>query len=286
MPKLETIHQFLARFPNDDACLEHLMQARFGKHFDCPKCGKHSTFYRFQAEKAFACKWCGHHVHPMAGTPFHKSHMPLQRWYYAMYLFTVTRHGVSAKELQRQFGCSYKSAWRMGHEIRKYMAVLDGNNPLDGDIEADEAYIGGQRPGKRGRGAAGKSVVFAMQDRDGDMISKVVQNAKGETLKGEIEAHVVKGSTIHTDEWAAYKRLDKKGYTHSTVDHGKKEYARDGSHVNTVEAFFGILKRSVHSTHISISAKHLQKYLWEFEFRQNLRKVPHLMLQRMLSFQS
>jgi transposase-like protein len=125
-----------------------------------------------------------------------------------------------------------------------------------------------------------------MQDRDGDMVAKVVPNAKGETLKGEIEAHVVKGSTMHTDEWAAYNGLTERGYKHSRVEHGKGEYARAGSHVNTVEAFFGILKRSIRSTHISVSAKHLPKYLAEFEFRQNLRKFPHLMLARMLSFQA
>ena len=128
----------------------------------------------------------------------------------------------------------------------------------------------------------GKAVVFAMQDRDGEMISKVVPDAKGATLKGEIELHVVKGSTVHTDEWASYKGLDKRGYGHSTVDHGRKEYARDGSHLNTVEAFFGILKRSIRSTHVWVSAKHLPKYLAEFEYRQNLRHAPHLMFPRML----
>ncbi len=286
MSKLITVKEFLARFPDDDACLEHLMVTRFGKEFDCPKCAKASKFHRIRSERAYGCQWCGHHIHPSVGTPFHRSHMPLQSWYYVMYLFTVTRHGVSGKEIQRQLGCGYEAAWRMGHEIRKYMALLDGNGPLDGDVEADETYVGGKRPGKRGRGAGGKTVVFAMQDRDGDMIAKVVPNVKGATLKGEIEAHVLKGSTIHTDELASYNGLTRRGYSHRQVQHGKGEYARDGSHVNTVEAFFGILKRSIRSTHISVSAKNLPKYVAEFEFRQNLRKVPHLMLARMLSFQA
>jgi len=286
MSKPMTIQQFFARFPDDDTCLDHLMKTRFGKEFTCPKCHKHSTFYRIKSEKAYACKWCGHHVHPMVGTPFHRSHQSLQRWYYAMYLFTVTRHGVSAKELQRQFGCSYKSAWRMGHEIRKYMAELDGNGPLDGDVEADESYHGGKRPGKRGRGAGGKSVVFAMQDRDGELVSKVVPDVKGATLKGAIEAHVAKGSTVYTDELGSYNGLDALGYEHCTVDHAKRAYARGKCHVNTVEAFFGIFKKSIKSTHIAVSAKHLPKYLGEFEFRQNLRKVPHLMFLRMMSFPS
>lgn len=286
MSKITTVKQFMERFPDDDACLVHLMETRFGMEIDCPKCGKHGKFYRIRSEKAFGCQWCGHHIHPMVGTPFHRSHTPLHSWYYVMYLFSITRHGVSGKEIQRQLGCSYETAWRMGHEIRKYLGQIDGNGPLDGDIEADEAYVGGARHGKRGRGAGGKAVVFAMQDRDGEMISKVIPNAKGETLKGEIEAHVVKGSTIHSDEWAGYRGVDKLGYAHSTVDHGRKEYARDGSHVNTVEAFFGIFKRSIRSTHVAISQKHLPKYLMEFEFRQNLRKQPRLMFLRMLAFPS
>ena len=121
----------------------------------------------------------------MVGTPVRKVPYHLQRWYYAMYLFTTTRHGVSAKELQRQFGCSYKTAWRMGHEIRKYMAALDGNGPLDGNVEVDETFIGGKRPGKarRGRSKANKTVVFAMLDREsGEVISKVVPDVSGTTL--------------------------------------------------------------------------------------------------------
>ncbi len=284
MSKITTVKQFMERFPDDDACLDHLMETRFGKEFECPKCKKASKFHRIRSERAFGCQWCGHHIHPSVGTPFHRSHTPLHSWYYVMYLFAITRHGVSGKEIQRHLGCSYETAWRMGHEIRKYLGQIDGQGPLDGDVEADEAYVGGARPGKRGRGAGGKAVVFAMQDRDGEMISKVVPDAKGKTLKGEIETRVVKGSTIHTDEWASYKGLEARGYTHSTVDHGKGEYARDGSHVNTVEGWFGILKRSIRSTHVWVSAKHLPKYLPEFEYRQNLRHTPHLMFLRMMSF--
>jgi transposase len=279
---IPTLKDFTTQFPDDDACLLHLMETRYGFELDCPKCGRHGKFNRIRSEKAFACNWCGHHIHPMVGTPFHRSHTALHSWYYVMYLFSTTRHGVTSKEVQRQLGCAYDTALRMTHEIRKYLGQIDGQGPLDGDVEADEAYVGGKRPGKRGRGAAGKAVVFAMQDRDGEMISKVVADASSKTLKGEIEAHVEKGSTIHTDEWSAYRGLDKKGYTHSTVDHGKKEYARNGSHVNTVEAFFGILKRSIRSTHVSVSPKHLPKYLAEFEYRQNLRHAPHLMFPLML----
>lgn len=147
MSKPLTVQQFFTLFPDDDTCLDHLFRTRFGEQVLCPKCHRISKFYRLASEQAYSCPWCGHHVHPMVGTPFEKTHTSLQRWYYAMYLFTTTRHGVSAKELQRQFGCSYKTAWRMGHEIRKYMAVLDGDDEkLDGNVEVDETYVGGKRP--------------------------------------------------------------------------------------------------------------------------------------------
>ncbi len=161
-----TVQQFFQLFSTDEICLVHLMKTRFSETLDCPKCQKHGRFTKLKNMPAFACSWCGHHIHPMVGTPFQASHTPLQKWFYAMYLFTTSRHGVPAKELQRQLGVTYKTAWRMGHEIRKYMGKVDGNQPLAGTVEADETYIGGKRPGKRGRGAAGKTVVFGMLERD------------------------------------------------------------------------------------------------------------------------
>lgn len=115
-----TINDFFSRFKDDSSCLDHLMQVRYGESIDCPKCGKRGKFSRIKKLPAYQCAWCGHHIHPMSGTPFEHSRTPLQKWFYAMYLFTTSRHGVPAKELQRQLGVTYKCAWRMGHEIRKY----------------------------------------------------------------------------------------------------------------------------------------------------------------------
>jgi transposase len=119
------ITEFMALFPDDDACLEHLFKARFGADHECSRCGESGKWKKLGKMPAYTCQ-CGNHVHPMVGTPFHKSHTPLQKWFYAMYLFTTTRHGVSAKELQRQLSVNYKTAWRMGHEIRKYLDLVDG----------------------------------------------------------------------------------------------------------------------------------------------------------------
>lgn len=288
MTKPLTVQQFFSIFPDDDTCLEHLFRTRFGDEVECSKCHRISSHYRLKSELAYSCQHCGHHIHPMVGTPFQKSHTSLQRWYYAMYLFTTTRHGVSAKELQRQFGCSYKTAWRMGHEIRKYMSALDMQGPLDGNVEIDETFIGGSKKGTRKFGRAAsleKVIVVGMYDREsGEVITKVVPDIKGKTLRKEVRTHVAKGSTIHTDENGAYDRLQEQGYLRKAVTHGKKEYARGDVHVNSLEGYFSILKRSIRSTHVWISERHAPKYLAEFEYRMNLRATPEVMFRLMLSF--
>ena len=205
----------------------------------------------------------------------HRTHLPLHKWFYAMFLFSTTRHGVAAKELERQLDISYKSAWRMAHEIRKYMAEVDGDWPLDGDIEADETYVGGRTTGgKRGRGAPNKTVVFGMLERDGDVMANVVPNVRKRTLLPIVAANVEQGSTIHTDELRSYRGLDRAGYRHRTVNHGAGEYVSKGSHVNSIEGFWARLKLSIRGTHVHVSHKHLQKYVKEFEYRYNRRKRP------------
>ncbi|MDP3722783.1 MAG: IS1595 family transposase [Candidatus Omnitrophota bacterium] len=277
-----TVQDFFRRFPTDDACLAHLMRFRYGESLECPRCKQAGKFHRIKKIPAYECQWCGYHIHPMVGTPFEDSHTALQKWFYAMYLFTTSRHGVPAKELQRQLGVTYKTAWRIGHEIRKYMAEIDGDDRLSGHVEADETMIGGRRSGKRGRGAAGKTIVFGMLQRKGDIMTRVVPDATRNTLHGIIEQHVAKQSTISTDELTSYKTLDAKGYAHGTVEHGTKEYVRGIHHVNSVEGFWSQIKRSIKGTHIHVSKQHLAKYLGEFEFRYNLRATPSLMFDRLV----
>jgi transposase-like protein len=190
---------------------------------------------------------------------------------------------VPAKELQRQLGVTYKTAWRMGHKIREHMAAVDGEEPLSGIVEVDETYVGGHRPGKPGRGAAGKTIIVGMVERDGDVVTKVVPNVRKVTVEPLIEANVEKGSTVHTDELASYRGLTAKGYTHETVNHGAGEYVAGDSHVNTIEGYWSRLKNSIHGTHVHVSGKHLQKYAGEFEYRYNSRKQPRKMLAELLT---
>jgi transposase-like protein len=285
MAKMFTVLDFYKRFPDDDSCLDHLMRLRHGNPLYCPKCGVEGQFAKLKKVPAYACSTCGHHIHPMVGTPFERSRTPLQKWFYAMYLFTTSRHGVPAKELQRQLGVTYKCAWRMGHEIRKYMGKIDGIPPMTGHVEVDETYVGGRRPkikGFTGRGAKGKTVVFGILERGGELYTKVVPDASRRSLIPPIVENVPKGTRVSSDEWAPYRILPSLGYKHDTVDHRAKEYARGDVHVNSLESFWSILKRSIRGTHVHVSRKHLPKYLGEFEYRYNMRHHPEAMFARLL----
>ncbi len=144
MSKMPTVQDFFRNFPDDDTCLEHLFKVRFGDDPACPKCGEFGKLRRLRKMPAYTCN-CGHHIHPMAGTPFESSHTPLQKWFYAMYLFTTSRHGVPAKELQRQLGVTYKTAWRIGHELRKYMGQVDGDDGLSGQLKPTKLTLAANR---------------------------------------------------------------------------------------------------------------------------------------------
>jgi len=281
--KQMTFKEFFQTFPNDETCLDHLMDVRYGFEHECRKCERNSKFSRVSSQRAYACQFCGDHVYPCVGTPFERSRTSLQTWFYAIYLFTTSRHGVSGKELERQLGVTYKCAWRMGHEIRKHMADVDGEDGLSGIVEVDETYVGGKRKGKRGRGAEGKTVVFGMLERDGKLMTKIVPNAKTKTLEPTILANVQAGTEIQSDEWFAYRKLNQKGYKHETVQHGAGEYARDGVHVNAIEGYWSILKKGIKSTYIHVSSEYLINYSKEFEYRYNNRKQPENMFNDLLT---
>src|ERR1700730_5201080 len=168
-----SLREFYAEFADDDACLKRIMEVRYGLRHVCDACGNEATFHKITGRHAFVCSLCGDHIYPCAGTIFQDSHTSLQSWFYAVYLFVVTRHGVSGKELQRTLGVTYKTAWRMGMQIRKLTESAQEVTMLHGHVEMDEAYVGGKRSGgKRGRGAPGKTIVFGMKERGGNMTAK------------------------------------------------------------------------------------------------------------------
>lgn len=284
-----TIAQFFKQFPDDETCLQHIFDVRFGQGFECPKCEKASNWYRIKAERAYSCQWCGHHLHPTVGTPFEKSRTALQLWFYAIYLFTTTRHGVPAKELERQLGVTYKTAWRMAGLIREHMADVDGEKPLGGflkRVEVDETYIGGVDSVGDGKHFERKSIILGMLEKNGDVMTKVIPNRRKSTLQGHIVRNVRPYTQIHTDEFRSYIGIDNTGhnYEHRSVNHRQEQWvAPDGTTTNGIEGFWSQLKRSINGAHIHVSGKHLWKYAKEAEYRFNRRDRPETMFSELVS---
>jgi transposase len=267
-----TFKQFQAEYPNDAACLAKLMEINFGgTEIVCPACKQRTSFHPMSKRRAYACQNCGHHVYPAAGTIFHKSRTNLTKWFFAMYLMTSTRHGVAAKEIQRQLGVTYKCAWRMCHELRKLMAAADdkwGGGPMSGHVEIDETYVGGKRKIDE---PDNKTIVFGMLQRDGRLLAAPIPDVTTYTVEGIINENIKPGTIISTDEHKAYHGL-RWAYEHGTVNHSEKEYVRGIHHVNGLESHWSLFKRAIAGTHVHISAKHSWKYVSEFSYRRNMRK--------------
>jgi len=284
-----SVREFFARFPTDDACLEHVMNVRYGLRHPCDKCLNLSTFHRLADRPAYSCAHCGTHVYPCARTIFQDTRTPLQMWFYAIYLFATTRHGVSGKELQRTLGVTYKTAYRIGMQIRKLTGSVDPDGMLRGHVELDEAYVGGRRHGKRGRGAAGKTVVMGLKERDGRLQTEVIPNAQMKTLRDVVTRSIEPGAIVSTDQWAAYNLLLGDGFKHGSVNHAAKEWASYDAdlevthHTNSVENFWRLFKDSVRSTHIHVSQKYMSRYLDEFTFRSNHRQIGNAMFDLLIS---
>src|SRR5215210_3929504 len=189
-----TINDFNRDYPDDATCLERLRQRRYPDGSACEKCGRETRYYRDAERQSYSCQWCGHHVHPTAGTIFHKSATPLRLWFHATYLMAQTRCGISAKQLERTLGVTYKTAWRMFNKIRSVLGD-DDDTPLSGTVEADETYYGGKRRGdKRGRPGedSHKTPVFGMAeckgaDGQGRVVATAVRDAKRATLMPHVK---------------------------------------------------------------------------------------------------
>ena len=283
-----TFAQFKSRYPDDDACLEAIMQRHYGDKPTCPGCGViGTTFHKITGRRGYACAQCGHHIFPCAGTIFEHSPTPLTVWFHCIYLMTATRNGVSGKELQRQLGVTYKCAWRIGHQLRDLMAAgakAQHPGPLSGHVEMDETFVGGKLKGRRGKGAylKNKTIVLGMVERQGAFRGKIIPDEKHVSTLPVIQENIAKGSTVSTDTHYGYKNLSLLGYKHGSVNHWANEWKKGIHHTNTIEGFWSHLKRGISSTHVSVSKKHLQRYVDEFAFRYNNREAPADMFHRIL----
>ncbi|HEY59599.1 MAG TPA: IS1595 family transposase [Anaerolineae bacterium] len=175
-----TLKQFLEMFPNDDVCLDYIRNKKYPKRIDCPKCEKNALFHRVKGRKSYACDFCGYQISPTSNTIFHKSRTPLTNWFYIIYLMAQTRGGISAKQIQRETGVTYKTAWRMCKQVRQ---CLDENySPFTGEVEVDESFFGSRRKGKRGRGEEGKIAILGIVERNGKLEARTIPNAKSKTI--------------------------------------------------------------------------------------------------------
>ncbi len=275
-----TYTEFLRRFPNNDACLEYLKAKFYPDGASCPKCGKASKFHRIAGRSAFSCQFCGHHVYPTAATIFHKSTTSLQLWFWAVYLISSSKCGISAKQLGREIGVTYKTAHRMLKQIRTLLGEDVG--PLSGEVEMDETFVGGKvRAGEtRGMtqaqaiqyGMNKKKIVFAAVERGGRVRASLVPDRGKKSLSDKAREFVLPESMIFTDEWKLYEALGREFKSHRRVKHKQRIYVEGDVHTQTIESFFALFKNSVRGAHHSISAKYLPNYLDEYTFRWNHRK--------------
>ena len=275
-----TIQQFNERFPDDAACLDALMRLRFpGGIAYCEKCEQDRKHYRIEGRPVFSCAYCGTQVSPMAGTIFHKSTTSLRLWFYAMYLMASTRCGISAKQIQRETGVTYKTAWRMFKQIRSLLSETDMR--LEGLlVEMDESYFGAKRKRgeKRGRPSkdSSKQCVVGVVERGvgtGRVLATVATDATKSTLHSIAKERILPESVVFTDEYASYNGLEGEGYTHRRINHSAGVYVMGDVHTNTIEGFWSLVKRGITGVYHHVSPQHLKRYLAEYDFRYNERSA-------------
>jgi transposase-like protein len=289
-PKTYSFDQFRKDYPDDKSCLDKLFQIKFGNLGACPSCAVvDAEFKRIVTRRCYQCTECGHQLYPTAGTVMHKSRTPLVFWFQAIFLYTTTRNGVAAKELQRQFNITYKTAWRMAGKIREAM-VSTSTEMLTGDVIVDETFIGGKMVNKhrhkqrRGTGYKNKIPVFGMMDEKGRVITVVLdRDPAGEILKPIIRKYVDPTARIISDGFGAYNGLKNEFIDHQIVRHERAEFVNEaGFSTNAIETYWSSLKRTIRGTHINVSYKHLPKYIAENSFRSEHKGQPEKMFELIL----
>jgi transposase len=271
-----TINDFNELFFDNDACLDWLMEQRYpGSLAICSYCNVERKHHRIATKKAYSCDHCGTYISPMAGTIFEKSSTSLRLWFYAMYLMSATRCGISAKQIQRECGVTYKTAWRMFKQIRTLMAE---DLTLSGPVEMDETFHGApkknQHANKRIEGKyKDKQPIFGIVERKGRVITRVVNDVKEKTLMPIIAERVLPKSVVYTDSYSSYDNVRWMGnnYNHHRINHTAGIYVMGHVHTQTIEGFWSLLKRGIEGVYHSVSTKYLQSYCNEYSFRYNRR---------------
>ena len=270
-----TFAQLFKMFPDGNSARKFIEKIRWNGHVVCPFCGSdHVTERSGSREGYFRCNGCRKEFTVRTDTIMERSHIPLNKWIYTIYKFVTQRHGISSLQVSKEIGVSEHAAWYLLSRIR--LAAGNGDNLLKGIVEADETYIGGKekfkhskKKSRAGRGAAGKTPVFGLVERNGRVVARVVDNTKTDTLFDIFKKHVAKDATVYTDEFTSYDNLSNIGYEHGRVNHSAGKYVDGSAHTNAIESVWNSLKKSIVGIYHSVSVKHLQKYVDETTFRLN-----------------
>jgi transposase len=293
-----SLMEFMRSFPDDDACLDYLWRTRYsqdGQTALCPHCEVERTFRHYaEGRQAWTCVACGHRLYVTAGTIFHKSSTSLHLWFFAMYIMSSTRCGISAKQLERELGVTYKTAWRMFTLIRNELMTQDDDAPLTGAVEMDEMYVGGKprladkrrfhaapnhRTAAQKWSAEKRTQVFGAVERGGRVTAHVIPSRKKPTIMAHVERRVDPTAVVYTDSAHLYGKIP---YDHRTINHVEQVYVSGDVHTQTIDGFWSLVKRGISGTHHSVSPKWLQGYLNEYCWRYNHRDDPRAMFALLL----
>ena len=268
----------IERFGTDEKCREHLVSVRWPKGVECPRC-KSKSISKVLERDQYDCNQCRYQFSVTSGTIFHDTHLPLWKWFLALYLMIESKKGMSANQIKRTVEVSYKTAWYLCHRIRAAIRELKIEK-LSGIVEVDETYIGGEVHGKGAGYKRNKIVIAGALQRGGRIRLKVINN-QGRATKTQLQQFVRettadKTEAIYTDQSHAYKGIEDENTRHETVNHSIDEWVRGDVHTNGVEGVWSLFKRSVVGTYHQLSFKHLDAYLDELEHRYNNRQNPFL----------
>jgi transposase-like protein len=276
--------QFKNYFNNEDACQEHLYRLRWPNGYCCPKCGS-TSHYAITTRNLFECTDCHYQTSLTAGTVMEKTHMPLEKWFWGIYFFSTDKRGCSASQLSKELSITYKSAWYILHRIRKAMKERDSEYLLKGLIQLDDSFFGSHtQDGKRGRGTEKTKVIVGLSINEKGhpeyLKMKVVDNLKGQTIVDFALAHIAEGSTISSDAYRSYRKLQDENFFHEAKDFDPRE---DSEHLKWLHTIIGNTKAFINGTYHGLGGKHLQSYLDKFCYRFNRRSFSGEIFNRVLN---